>query len=89
MLLSRTNNSLQQSISSSDLSSLIGLHRNPECNVHAKANSYKVGNDSSEVGNDCTSSSSDESASVDASDPSLPMPNTFKATKSQVVFQGK
>jgi hypothetical protein len=44
-----------------------------------KANSYKVGNDSSEVGNDCTSSSSDESASVlDAGDPSIPMPNSFK-----------
>jgi hypothetical protein len=32
----------------------------------------------SEVGNDCTSSSSDESASVDAGDPSIPMPNLFK-----------
>jgi hypothetical protein len=42
MLLSRTNNSLQQRISSSDSSSLIGLHRNPECNACAKANSYKV-----------------------------------------------
>jgi hypothetical protein len=55
MLLSRTDNSLQQRISSSDSSSLIGLRRNPECNVRAKANSYKIGNDSSEVGNDCTS----------------------------------
>jgi hypothetical protein len=55
-LLSRTNNSLQQRISSSDSSSLIGLCRNPEHNVCTKANSYKVGNDSSEVGNDCTSS---------------------------------
>jgi hypothetical protein len=43
-----------------------------------KANSYKVGNDSLEVGNDCTSSSSDESASVDAGDPSIPMSNFFK-----------
>jgi hypothetical protein len=33
MLLSRTNNSLQQHISSSDSSSLIGLHHNPECNA--------------------------------------------------------
>jgi hypothetical protein len=78
MLLSCTNNSLQQCISSSDSSSLIGLHRNPECNAHTKANSYKVGNDSSEVGNDCFSYSSDESASVDAGDPSIPMPNSFK-----------
>ena len=78
MLLSCTNNSLQQRISSSDSSSLIGLRRNPERNACAKANSYKVGNDSSEVGNDCTSSSSDESASVDAGDPSIPMPNSFK-----------
>jgi hypothetical protein len=77
MLLSHTNNSLQQRISSSDSSSLIGLHCNLECNVCTKANSYKVGNDSLEVGNDCTSSSSDESASVDASDPSIPMPNSF------------
>jgi hypothetical protein len=43
-----------------------------------KANIYKVGNHSSKVGNDCTSSSSNESASVDASDPSIPMPNSFK-----------
>jgi hypothetical protein len=78
MLLSHTNNSLQQCISSSDSSSLIGLCRIPEHNACMKANSYKVGNDSSEVGNDCTSSSSDESASVDASDPSIPMPNSFK-----------
>jgi hypothetical protein len=49
MLLSCTNNSLQQHISSSDSSSLIGLHHNLECNPRAKANSYKVGNDSSEV----------------------------------------
>jgi hypothetical protein len=78
MLLSRTNNSLQQRISSSDSSSLIGLRCNLEHNVCMKANSYKVGNDSSEVGNDCTSSSSDKSASVDAGDPSIPMPNSFK-----------
>ena len=78
MLLSRTNNSLQQCISSSDSSSLIGLRHNPECNACMKANIYKVGNHSSKVGNDCTSSSSDESASVDASDPSIPMPNSFK-----------
>jgi hypothetical protein len=78
MLLSCTKNSLQQCISSSDSSSLIGLRCNLECNAHAKANSYKVGNDSSEVGNNCTSSSSDESASVDAGDPSIPMPNSFK-----------
>jgi hypothetical protein len=36
MLLSCTNNSLQQHISSSDSSSLIGLHHNPECNAIAK-----------------------------------------------------
>jgi hypothetical protein len=42
MLLSCTNNSLQQRISSSDSSSLIGLHCNPECNACVKANSYKV-----------------------------------------------
>jgi hypothetical protein len=78
MLLSRTNNSLQQRISSSDSSSLIGLRCNLEHNARAKANSYKVGNDSSEVGNDCFSCSSYESASVDASDPSIPMPNSFK-----------
>jgi hypothetical protein len=46
VLLSCTNNSLQQCISSSDSSSLIGLHHNLECNARAKANSYKVGNDS-------------------------------------------
>jgi hypothetical protein len=78
MLLLCTNNSLQQHISSSDSSSLIGLRCNPECNACAKANSYKVGNDSLEVGNDCTSSSSNESASVYAGDPSIPMPNLFK-----------
>jgi hypothetical protein len=78
MLLSCTNNSSQQHISSSDSSSLTGLRHNPERNVCMKANSYKVGNDSLEVGNDCTSSSSDESASVDAGDPSIPMPNSFK-----------
>jgi hypothetical protein len=78
MLLSRTNNSLQQRISSSDSSSLIGLCCNPEHNACTKANSYKVGKDSSEVGNDCFSCSSDESASVDASDRSIPMPNSFK-----------
>jgi hypothetical protein len=78
MLLSRTNSSLQQRISSSDSSSLIGLYHHLELNARAKANSYKVGNDSSEVGNDCFSCSSDESASVDAGDPSIPMPNLFK-----------
>jgi hypothetical protein len=78
MLLSRTNNSLQQRISSSDSSSLIGLRRNPECNARAKANSYKVGDDSSEVGNHCFSCSSDESASVHAGDPSIPTPNSLK-----------
>jgi hypothetical protein len=78
MLLSRTNNSLQQCISSSDSSSLIGLRRNPERNARAKANSYKVGNDSSEVGNDCFICSSDESASVHGGDPSIPMPNSLK-----------
>jgi hypothetical protein len=78
MLLSHTNNSLQQQISSSDSSLLIGLHRNPERNTCAKANSYKVGDDSSEVGNDCFSCSSDKSASVDAGDPSIPTPNSFK-----------
>jgi hypothetical protein len=64
MLLSCTHNSLQQRISSSDSSSLIGFRHNPECNA--------------DFGNDCTSSSSDKSASVDASDPSIPMPNSFK-----------
>jgi hypothetical protein len=78
MLLSRTNNSLQQHISSSDSSLLIGLRRNPERNARAKANSYKVGDDSSEVGNDCFSCSSDESASVHGGDPSIPMPNSLK-----------
>jgi hypothetical protein len=78
MLLSRTNNSLQQRISSSDSSLLIGLRRNPERNARAKANSYKVGDDSSEVGNDCFICSSKESASVDAGDPSIPTPNLFK-----------
>jgi hypothetical protein len=78
MLLSRTNNSLQQRISSSDSSLLIGLRCNPECNAHAKDNSYKVGDDSSEVGNNCFSCSSDESASVHGGDPSIPMPNLLK-----------
>jgi hypothetical protein len=78
MLLSCTNNSLQQCISSSDSSSLIGLRRIPECNACAKANSYKLGDDSSEVGNDCFSCSSDESASVHAGDPSIPTPNLLK-----------
>jgi hypothetical protein len=40
--------------------------------------SYKVVDDSSEVGNDCFSCSSDESASVHAGDPSIPMPNLLK-----------
>jgi hypothetical protein len=78
MLLSCTNNSLQQLISSSDSSSLIGLCCNLEHNACVNANSYKVGNDSLEVGNDCTSFRFNESASVDASNPSIPMPNSFK-----------
>ena len=45
VMLSHTNNSLQQRISSSDSSSLIGLCHNLECNARAKANSYKVGDD--------------------------------------------
>ena len=69
---------LQQRISSSDSSSLIGLRRNPERNAHAKANSYEIGDDSSEVGNNRTTSSSDKSANVNASDSSFPMPNSFK-----------
>ena len=69
---------LQQRISSSDSSSLIGLRRNPERNARAKAHSYEIGDDSSEDGNDCTSFSSDESANVDAGDSSFPMPNSFK-----------
>jgi hypothetical protein len=77
VMLSRTNNCLQQHIFSSDSSSLIGLDCNLEY-TRAKANSYKVSNDSSEVGNDCFSCRSDESASVDAGDPSIPMPNSFK-----------
>jgi hypothetical protein len=85
MLLSRTNNSLQQRISSSDSSLLIGLRRNPERNAHAKANSYKVGDDSSEVGNDCFICSSKEIASVDAGNPSKKYPQLVQ-TKSQVVF---
>jgi hypothetical protein len=78
MLLSRTNNSLQQRISSSVSSLLIGLRRNPERNARTKAKSYKLGDDSSEVGNDCFSCSSDKSASVHAGDPSIPMPNSLK-----------
>jgi hypothetical protein len=69
---------LQQRISSSDSSSLIGLRHNLECNTHAKANSYEIGDDSSEVGNDHTTSCSDKSANVNASDSSFPMPNSFK-----------
>ena len=57
MLLSRTNNSLQQCISSSDSSSLIGPRQNPDCNARVKAHSYEVGDDSSDFGTDCTSSS--------------------------------
>jgi hypothetical protein len=69
---------LQQRISSSYSSSLIGLRRNPECNACAKANSYEIGDDSSEVGNNRTTSSSDKSANVNASNSSFPMPNSFK-----------
>jgi hypothetical protein len=76
MLLSSTNNSLQQHISSSDSSSLIGPHQNPDCNAHAKAHSYKFGDDSSHFGTDCTSSN--EIAMVDAGDSSFPIPNLFK-----------
>jgi hypothetical protein len=76
MLLSCTNNSLQQHISSSDSSSLIGPHQNPDRNAPVKAYSYKVGDDSSDFGTDCTSS--DESAMVDAGDSSFPIPNSFK-----------
>jgi hypothetical protein len=56
---------LQQHISSSDSSSLIGL-------------SYEIGDDSSEDGNDCTTSSSDKSANVNAGDSSFPMSNSLK-----------
>jgi hypothetical protein len=76
MLLSCTNNSLQQCISSSDSSSLIGPHRNLDCYADAKAHSYEVGDDSSDFGTDCTSS--DESATVDAGNSSFPIPNLFK-----------
>jgi hypothetical protein len=76
MLLSHTNNSLQQHISSSDSSSLIGPRQNPDHNAHTKAHSYKVGDDSSDFGTNCTSS--DESAMVDAGDSSFPIPNSFK-----------
>jgi hypothetical protein len=71
-----TNNSLQQRISSSDSSSLIAPHQNPDCNAHVKAHSYKVGDESSDVGTDCTSSN--KSAMVDAGDSSFPIPNLFK-----------
>jgi hypothetical protein len=76
MLLSCTNNSLQQRISSSDSSSLIGPHQNLDHNAHAKAHSYEVGDDSSDFGTDCTSSN--ESAMVDAGDFSFPIPYLFK-----------
>jgi hypothetical protein len=76
MLLSCTNNSLQQCISSSDSSSLICPHQNLDRNDHVKAHSYKVGDDSSDFGTDCTSS--DESAMVDAGDSSFPIPNSSK-----------
>jgi hypothetical protein len=69
---------LQQHISSSDSSSLIGLCRNLERNAHAKANSYKIGDDSSEDGNYCTTSSSDKSANVNARNSSFPMSNLLK-----------
>jgi hypothetical protein len=76
MLLSRTNSSLQQRISSSDSSSLIGPHQNLDHIAHVEAHSYKVGDDSSDFGTDCTSSN--ESAMVDAGDFSFPIPNLFK-----------
>jgi hypothetical protein len=76
MLLSCTNNSLQQHISSSDSSSFIGPHQNPDDNAHAKAHSYEVGDDSSDFGTDCTSSN--KSAMVDAGNSSFPIPNLFK-----------
>ncbi len=69
---------MQQRISSSDSSSLIGLRHNPERDARAKANCYANGEDSTEGENDFTSSSSDESVSVDASDSIIPMPNSFK-----------
>ena len=69
---------LQQRISSSDSSSLIGLRRNPERNARPKGNSYEIGDDSSEDGNDCNTSSSDESANVNAGDSSYPMSNSWK-----------
>jgi hypothetical protein len=78
MLLSRTTNSLQQHISSSDSSSFIGLHHYPERNARVKAHSYDVGDRSSEFGNDCISSSSKESVSDDAGNSSFPMPNSLK-----------
>jgi hypothetical protein len=42
---------LQQHFSSSDLSSLIGLHHDPERNARTKAISYEIGDDSSDDGN--------------------------------------
>jgi hypothetical protein len=72
MLLSCTSNSLQQRISSSDSSSVLGPRRNPNHIAHAKAHSYEVGDDSSDFGTDCTSSN--ESAMVDAGDSSFPFP---------------
>jgi hypothetical protein len=49
MFLSCTNNSLQQRVSSSDSSSLIGLHQNPQRNARTKVNSYKVVDDASDA----------------------------------------
>jgi hypothetical protein len=69
---------LQQLISSSDSSSHIGLHRNLERNAHAKTISYKIGDDSSDDRNDRTTSSSDESANVNAGDSSFPMSTSLK-----------
>jgi hypothetical protein len=69
---------LQQRISSSDSSSLIGLCHNPERIARSKAISYKIGDDSSEDGNDHTTSSSDESANVNAGDSSFLMSNSLK-----------
>jgi hypothetical protein len=75
MLLSCTNNSLQQRISSSDSSSLIGPHQNLDHNTHTKAHSYNVGDDSSHFGTDCTSCN--ESAMLMLVTPVSPFPIRF------------
>ena len=78
------NNSLPLHVSSSDSSLFIGPRRNPDRSARSKASSYEIGDDSSEVENQWTSSGESVSIAV-SSDSEFAMPHLLKpSTRSSV-----